>query len=111
MVDRVCKKRLPALRKTLEKLGENLSTLDSKTDWVELRIEPLLKHLGSLEQLLESSEFSGEFLRLTKGVEMFHSDLIYFRTNVKALEKILHSEKKSLARKTRSNVRELIKNR
>jgi len=110
MVDRVYKKQLPALRKTLENLRENFHNLDSKTDWTKLRIEPLLKHLELLEQLLESSEFSGEFSRLTKGVEMFHSDLIYFKTNVKALEKILQSEKKSLARKTHSNVRELIKN-
>jgi hypothetical protein len=97
MVDRVYKKQLPALRKTLWKLRVNFSNLESKTGWIELRIEPLLKHLGSLEQLLESSEFLGEFSRLTKGVEMFHSDLIYFRTNVKALEKILQSEKKSHA--------------
>jgi len=110
MVDRVYKRQLPALRKTIEKLEENFSNLHSKTDWTKLRIEPLLKHLESLEQLLESKEFSGEFSRLTKGVEMFHSDLIYFRTNVKTLEKILQSEKKSLGRKTHSGVKELIKN-
>jgi hypothetical protein len=83
------------LRKTLEELRESFSNLGSRTDWTKLRIEPLLKHLQSLEQLLESGEFSREFSRLTKGVELFHSDLVYFRTNVKGLEKVLQSEKKN----------------
>lgn len=94
MVDRVYKEGLPELRKALEKLRENFSNLSPKTDWTRLRIEPLLKHLGSLEQLLVSEEFSGEFSRLRKGVELFHSDLEYFRTNVKGLEKVLESEKR-----------------
>jgi hypothetical protein len=60
----------------------------------------LLKHLESLVGLLASREFSGgEFSRLTKGVKLFHSDLVYFRINVKGLEKILQSEKKILERK------------
>ena len=96
MVDRVYKQDLPKLRNDLEKLKENFSDLGCKTDWIKLRIEPLLKHLESLEQLLESDKFSREFSRLTKGVELFHSDLVYFRTNVIGLEKILQSEKKSL---------------
>jgi predicted RNase H-like nuclease (RuvC/YqgF family) len=94
MVDKVYKKDLPALRNALEELRESFSNLNSKTDWTKLRIEPLLKHLRSLEQLLESGEFSREFSRLTKGVELFHSDLVYFRTNVRGLEKLLQSEKK-----------------
>ena len=93
MVDRVYKRGLPELRNTLEKLREDFDNLGSKTDWTRLRIEPLLKHLGSLEELLRSQEFSRDFSRLTKGVELFHSDLVYFRTNVKALKKILQSEK------------------
>jgi hypothetical protein len=97
MVDRVYKAELPRLRNALEKLRENFSNLDSsKTDWTKLRIEPLLKHLDSLEQLLHSEEFSGEFSRLRKGVRLFHSDLVYLRENVKGLEKLLQSEKKSL---------------
>lgn len=98
MVDRVYKKSLPELRETLENLKENFSHLGSKTDWIKLRIEPLLKHLEYLEQLLESRKFSHEFSRLTKGVGLFHSDLVYFRTNVKGLAKLLQSEKKSRAR-------------
>jgi hypothetical protein len=93
MVDRVYRNGLPALRNALEELGEDFANLDSKTDWTKLRIEPLLKHLESLEELLGSAEFSRESSRLTKGVELFHSDLVYFRTNVKALNKILQSEK------------------
>jgi len=95
MVDKVYKDNLPALRNALEELRESFSNLNSKTDWTKLRIEPLLKHLRSLEQLLESGEFSREFSRLTKGVELFHSDLVYFRTNVRGLEKLLQSEKKA----------------
>jgi len=93
MVDRVYKNDLPELRNALEKLREDFANIGSKTDWAKLRIEPLLKHLESLEELLESEEFSREFSRLTKGVAMFHSDLVYFRTNVTALKKILQSEK------------------
>ena len=75
MVDRVYKAELPRLRKTLEKLRNDFSNLGStKTDWTRLRIEPLLKHLEALEQLLHSQEFSREFSRLRKGVVLFHSD-------------------------------------
>lgn len=95
MVDRAYKKDLPRLRNDLEKLRENFSSLgSSKTDWTKLRIEPLLRHLDS--QLLHSREFSREFSRLTKGVELLHSDLAYLRENVKGLEKVLQSERKSL---------------
>ncbi|HXX73420.1 MAG TPA: hypothetical protein VEI80_06960 [Candidatus Acidoferrales bacterium] len=92
MVDRVYKKRLPELRNALEKLRESFADVGSKTDWTKLRIDPLLRHLQSLEELLNSPEFSGESSHLTKGVEMFHSDLVYYTTNVKALKKTLHSE-------------------
>jgi len=94
MVDRVYKKQIPALRKALQKLREDFSNLGSKTNWTKLRIEPLLRHVESLELLLGSREFSREFSRLTKGVELFWSDLEYFRRNVKGLEKVLQSEKR-----------------
>jgi len=94
MVDRVYKTDLPRLRKALEKLRDDFSKVESsKTDWTRLRIEPLLKHLDSLEQLAHSVEFSQEFSRLRKGVTLFHSDLVYLRENVKGLEKLLQSEK------------------
>jgi hypothetical protein len=96
MVDRTYKKDLPRLRNALEKLREDFSNLDSsKTDWTRLRIEPLLKHLGSLEKLLHSEDFSREFSRLRKGVRLFHSDLVYLRENVKGLKELLQSERKS----------------
>jgi molecular chaperone GrpE (heat shock protein) len=98
MVDRVYKKQLPAQRKALEKLQEGFSGLATKTNWTKLRIEPLLRHLEQLERLLGTGEFSQESSRLRKGVEMFHSDLVYFRTNVRGLEKVLQSEKKSIGR-------------
>jgi len=96
MVDRVYKEDLSRLRKALEELRVNFSNIDSsKTDWAKLRIDPLLKHLDSLEQLLHSAEFSREFSHLRKGVALFHSDLVYLRENVKELKKLLQSEKKS----------------
>jgi hypothetical protein len=95
MVDRQYRKDLPVLRSKLERLRDNFSQIDSKTDWVSLRIDPVLNHLRSLQQLLDSSEFAEEFSRLTKGVVLFHSDLVYFRKNIEGLEKILQSEKKS----------------
>jgi len=97
LVDRVYKSDLPRLRKALEKLRDDFCKLDSgKTDWSKLRIDPLLKHLDSLEQLLHSEEFSEEFSRLRKGVKLFHTDLVYLRENVKGLEELLRSEKKSV---------------
>ena len=103
MVDRVYKADLPAFRNNLEKLRADFSNLSPKTNWTKLRIEPLLKHLESLESLVGSPEFSGEFSHLKKGVILFHSDLVYFRSNVKGLKQILQSEekKKSRDRKTK----------
>jgi hypothetical protein len=101
LVDRVYKKQLPAQRKALEKMRENFSSLSSKTNWTKLRIDPLIRHLELLEQLLGSREFSREFSRLTKGVEFFRSDLEYFRKNVKGLGKVLQSEKESVGRRNR----------
>ena len=100
MVDRVYKSGLPELRNALETLREEFSNLGSKTDWTKLRVEPLLRHSESLVKLLESEEFSREASRLRKGVVLFHSDLVYFRTNVKGLKKILQSEKKALGQGT-----------
>lgn len=102
MVDRVYKKQIPAQRKALEKLREDFSKLSSKTNWAKLRIEPLLKHVEALEQLLGSGEFSREFSRLTKGVVFFHSDLEYLRKNVKGLEQLLQSEKEFLGRRNKN---------
>lgn len=75
-------------------LKEEFSSLDSGTDWTRLRVEPLLRHTEALENLLNSPDFSNEFSRLQKGVVMFHSDLVYLRENVRALENTLESEKK-----------------
>ncbi len=93
MVDRVYQADLPRLRKALEELREAFSELDaSRTDWVKLRIDPLLRHAESLERLLHSRQFSLESTRLRRGVEFFHSDLVYLRANVKGLQKVLQSE-------------------
>ena len=99
MVDRVYKKQIPVLRNKLEKLRADFLALNPKTDWVGLRIDPVLSHVRSLELLLGSPDYSAEFSRLTKGVELFHSDLVYLRKNIEGLEKILQQEKKSLRAK------------
>lgn len=93
MVDRVYKGGIPELRKALEQLRKEFSKLRSPTDWVHLRVDPVLQHARELERLLSSRRFSREFARLTKGVVLFHSDLAYLRTNVKALRTILDTEK------------------
>jgi hypothetical protein len=95
VVDRVYKESIPALRKTLEKLRKEFSSLDSKTDWAQLRIDPLLRHAKLLEQRLEAQGNS----RLRMGVRMFHSDLVYLGENVKGLQAVLQSEKKRRQRK------------
>ncbi len=93
-MDRVYKADIPRLKGSLIRLKEEFSSLDSGTDWTRLRVEPLLRHAEALEYLLNSPDFSEESARLRKGVVMFHSDLVYLRQNVRALEKILESEKK-----------------
>jgi hypothetical protein len=99
LVDRVYKSDLPRMRKTLATLRTEFSKLDPTTNWNRLRIEPLARHVASLERLIRSQEFSGESSRLSKGVTMFHSDLVYLRTNVRALQGILEAEKQRLSRR------------
>jgi hypothetical protein len=97
MVDRVYKADIPAIRKTLEKLRAEFSKLDSKTDWTKQRVDPLLRHVKQLEHQLKAQGSS----RLKQGVSMFHSDLVYFRENLKGLNKVLQSERKALQRRVR----------
>jgi hypothetical protein len=97
MVDRVYKADIPALRKSLEKLKTEFRGLKSKTNWTKVRVEPLLRHAKQLEvQLKEQSS-----ARLSKGVRMYHSDLVYLRGNIDALKKIVRSERKTLQRKVK----------
>ncbi len=95
MVDRVYRAGIPALRKDLEKLKTEFSRIKSKTDWTTVRVEPLLRHARQLEHQLKLQGSS----RLTKGVGMFHSDLVYLRENVSRLKMILQSERKTLPRR------------
>jgi hypothetical protein len=94
MVDRVYAQQIPALRKTLERLKGDFSKLTPRTDWTELRVDPLLVHARQLEQSLAS----WKSIRLTRGVRMLHSDLVYLRENVKALEQALESERVAFRR-------------
>ena len=93
-MDRVYRSNIPALRAALEELREEFSGISSQTDWSRLRVQPLLRHATELETQLESQGTS----RLTRGVAMFHSDLVYLRENVVQLKQILASERKSLRR-------------
>lgn len=94
-MDRVYKADIPEKRKALEKLRAEFSQLHSQTDWTKLRVEPLLLHVKQLEQRLKSQSST----RLSKGVKLFHSDLVYLRANVNGLKEILRSEKESLQRR------------
>ena len=90
-MDRSYKEEIPRTRRTLEELKKKFSGVASSTDWAKLRIEPLLDHVKALERLLRSPKFARETARLRRGVAMFHSDLVYFRENVRALKAILES--------------------
>ncbi|HEV8050221.1 MAG TPA: hypothetical protein VGP88_06470 [Thermoplasmata archaeon] len=92
MVDRVYKGSLPGFRAQLEELRAGFAELASPTDWTTLRIEPLLRHVDSLQRLTDSADHAREFSRLTKGVAMFHSDLVYLRLNVQELARTLRAE-------------------
>jgi hypothetical protein len=93
-MDKSYKEDIPKTKRALEELKKDFSGVPSTTDWVTLRIEPLLDHVKSLERLLRSPKFAREIARLRRGVVMFHSDLVYLRQNVKALKEILKIESK-----------------
>jgi len=91
-MDRSYKEAIPKTIRALEELKKEFSGVASTTDWRKLRIEPLLDHVKVLDRLLRSPKFARETARLTRGVVMFRSDLIYLRENVKALKEILKVE-------------------
>jgi hypothetical protein len=93
VVDRAYLESLPEFRTTLRRLRSEFSRLDTRTDWVGLRVDPLLRHVRSLEAVLRSPRFSKESARLRRGVSMFHSDLVYLRHNLRELEALLAVEK------------------
>jgi len=93
----VYKEDLPQSKNKLEGLREEFVNLGpSGARWARQRIDPLLKHIDALEHLVHSDEFSVESSRLTKGVELFHSDLVYLRQNIKGLQRLLLSERRRL---------------
>jgi hypothetical protein len=98
MVDRVYKGAIPDFRFKLEKIRKDFAGLPSKTDWNRLRVGPLLRLVESLEAVLTSKRHAVEISRLSRGVSMFHSDLVYLRHNVKELQKTLERERRSLER-------------
>lgn len=91
-MDQVYKSDLPRYKAMLVELKQALSATGAKTDWARLRIDPLLAHVAQLERLLLSPQFAQETARLRRGVAMFHADLVYLRTNIKALRDLLAVE-------------------
>jgi hypothetical protein len=98
-MDRAYKQDIPSVIKRLEGLRDAFATLDSKTDWARLRVEPLLEHAKSLDRLIHTRQFARETTRLRRGVAMFHTDLVYFRENLQGLKKVLESERKTAPRR------------
>ena len=94
-MDRSYKEDVPHAKRALEGLKKDFSGVASTTDWVRLRVEPLLGHVKALDRLLKSPKFARETARLRRGVVMFHADLVYLRENVKTLKRILEDERKS----------------
>jgi hypothetical protein len=92
MVDRVYRSAWPEFRRTLLRLRSEFSKFEPSTDWVRLRVDPLLEHLKLLERLVHS----WESYPLRGAVPMLHSDLVYFRDNVNGLKQVLASERKRL---------------
>lgn len=88
-MDRVYKEDIPEHRKTLMELRRKFSRIETDTDWIHLRVDPLLRHVKALERLAQSPRFANERNRLRNGVSMFHSDLVYLRENIKTLKAIL----------------------
>lgn len=93
-MDKVYKASIPRHKETLADLKREFARIRPATDWVRLRVQPLLKHATTLERLLRSPKFSSESTRLRKGVVMFHADLVYLRANIKALNELLAAEKR-----------------
>jgi len=89
MVDRVYRTALPRLADRLRELRSEFRRAPTNVDWVGLRIDPLLRHLRSLESRTRSGRHAREIVRLPRGVGMFHADLVYFRYNVRELERVL----------------------
>lgn len=100
-MDRAYKEDIPRFKKALSELQAEFSAISSRTNWSRLRIEPLLRHVAALEALLCSPKFTSETARLRAGVSMFRSDLIYLRTNIKALKDLLAKEKARAAKSTK----------
>lgn len=90
---------IPEFRKTLQGLRKEFLRLEATTDWARLRVDPVLRHAIALERRLNSAKFSREIARLHRGVALFHADLVYLRTNVRGLQRLLVSEQ----RRTRSS--------
>lgn len=99
-MDRVYKKDIPHIISTLERLKSEFAKFEPSTDWTRLRIDPLMEHAKALDQVLKSRVFSSEVDRLRRGVGMFHADLVYFRENIRGLEKVLKSEREATKRRT-----------
>lgn len=100
MVDRVYQGAIPEFRKAIRELKRGFAQLPTvSTDWNRIRVEPLLRHVESLEAVLRSKKLYAQIARLKRGVSMFHSDLVYLNGNLKDLKAMLERERRSSARR------------
>ena len=99
MVDRVYRSDLPRLRKELQILRKESLKIEPSTDWVSLRIDPLIAHVDVLRRRIRTWDSAG-----TRGaVPMLHSDLVYFRKNVKSLREVLAAERRFVRARRRQS--------
>lgn len=101
-MDRSYKADIPRFKDVLDQLRDEFGRVDTSTDWVRLRIEPLSEHVARLDRLLRSPKFARETARLRRGVSMFHADLVYLRTNIAGLKAILADEKRRASRRAQT---------
>ena len=95
MVDRVYRGDLPRLRKALAELRTEFARIEAGPAWIRLRIDPLSRHLRRLEDVVPQGSTSG----LRGLVPMLHSDLVYLRQNVQALQRVRASRGSQSLRK------------
>ncbi len=97
-MDKAYQEDIPKYRHALEALRVEFAATATETNWRKLRLEPLLRHVRSLERILESPKYARETARLRRGVSMFHADLVYLRANIQGLREILKNEREKAER-------------
>lgn len=77
--------KLEELKSELEKLQDKFTKIEPSTDWNKIRIEPLLRHLDTLKNVIGNNQSAVRD-------ELIKSDLEYFDRNIEGLKTVLRSE-------------------